>query len=160
MNPTVRPARKEDAETVARYALELFRQHHIWDRKRFADVSNLEGATQFYRSRVDANDAGLLIAEIDGRPVGFAYVQFEELNYADLLESAAWLHDIYVDQQARRSGAGAELIRAAKEAAVALGANKLVLSVAAVNTVGQAFFEQEGFRTTMHEMMVEVGPDV
>ena len=42
-----------------------------------------------------------VVAELDGEIVGFAYVQYEAKNYPNLLETAAWLHDIYVDEAAR-----------------------------------------------------------
>ena len=47
--------------------------------------------------------------------MGFAYVTYEERNYAELAESPAHLHDIYVEESARRSGAGDALIDAAEQ---------------------------------------------
>lgn len=156
MAVTVRRARPEDAERIAEFALSLFAQHRGYDPGRFADLGDIEGAKWFYGGCIGAADAAILIVENDVRPVGYAYLQYEEQNYADLLESVAWLHDIYLDEAARGIGAGGALMEAAVQAARDLGADKVVLHVAAQNAVGQEFFELAGFRTTMFEMMLEI----
>ena len=152
----VRRAEAKEARTIAEYAIKLFAQHREYDARRFADVSSIEGAERFYGSRTNAKDARLLVAELGGEIVGFAYVQYEALDYAALLESAAWLHDIYIIEAARGSNAGTSLIEAAARAAKELGADKLMLSVAARNEYAQAFFERKGFQTTMVEMMLDL----
>lgn len=147
-----RRATPEDAQTIAEFAILLSEQHRDYDNERFVALGDIEGAKWFYGGQTTADDAVILIAEDDGRPVGFAYIQYETIDYADLLESAVWLHDIYVVESARGMGAGGKLIRAATKAAEELGADKLVLHVAARNAAGQEFFERAGFRTTMFEM--------
>lgn len=157
MAVTVRRARPDDTEKIAEFALSLFAQHRGYDPGRFADLGDIEGAKWFYGGCIGAVDAAILIVENDGRPVGYAYLQYEERNYAELLESVAWLHDIYLDEAARGIGAGKALMDACVDAAQELGADKMVLHVAAKNAFGQEFFERAGFRTTMFEMMLEVG---
>jgi GNAT superfamily N-acetyltransferase len=154
MSVQVRRARKSDARTIAGFSLKLVEQHVGYDPVRFARMATLEGMEWFYGGQADAKDARVLVAEIDNHVVGFAYVAFEERNYADLSVSSARLHDIYVDEDARGSGAGSKLIEAAVEEAKGFGATKLLLSVAAKNTLARDFFEKEGFQTTMHEMML------
>lgn len=153
----VRRARPEDADKIAEFALSLFAQHRDYDPERFADLGDIDGARRFYGGCIDADSAAILIVENDGRPVGYAFLQYEERNYAELLESVAWLHDIYLDEAARGIGAGRALMNACVAAAQELGADKMVLHVAAKNAVGQEFFELAGFRTTMFEMTLEVG---
>lgn len=152
----VRNARPVDVEKIAEFALQLFAQHRGYDPERFADLGSIDGAKWFYGSRIDAADAAILIVEDDETPVGYAYLEYEEQNYADLLESVAWLHDIYLADAARGMGAGKLLIEAARDAAAKLGAERMVLHVAAKNAVGQQFFERSGFRTTMFEMMLKI----
>jgi ribosomal protein S18 acetylase RimI-like enzyme len=152
----VRRATPDDAEKIAEFAILLSEQHRDYDPERFVALGDRDGAKWFYGGQTTAKDAAVLIVEDSGEAVGFAYLQYEEKNYADLLESAAWLHDIYVVETARGSGAGKKLIEAAKTTAVELGATKMVLHVAERNALGQRFFEREGFRTTMLEMTVEL----
>lgn len=152
----MRRARREDAPAVAELALRLFAQHRDYDARRFAEIASIEGAERFYGSQTNANDAAVLVAELDEKVVGFAYIQFEALNYAALLENAAWLHDLYIDEAARGQNAGKSLIKAAVETAKELGADKLLLSVAAQNQIAQKTFERAGFRTTMVEMFLDL----
>jgi GNAT superfamily N-acetyltransferase len=153
---TIRRAEARDARAVAEYALKLFAQHTEYDQRRFAEIASIEGAEKFYASRMKAKDARVFVAEAGGEIVGFAYVEYEALDYSALLERAAWLHDIYINAAARGSNAGTLLIEAAKQAAKEMGADKLMLTVAAQNKVAKAFFERKGFRTTMVEMMFDL----
>jgi L-amino acid N-acyltransferase YncA len=157
MSVTVRRAVEADAEKVADYAIKLFAQHRDYDPVRFVSLSDTSGAAWFYGTRMKAEGSAVLVAELDGNVVGFAYLEFEAMNYSGLLENAVWLHDIYIDDAARDSGAGRELITAAADEAKRLGADKLMLSVAARNSSAMKFFEDRGFRTTMHEMMLDLG---
>lgn len=154
MTVAVRRARPEDAAIIAKFALKLFAQHREYDPERFADLSNVAGAERFYAGRSNADEAAVLIAEIDERVIGFAYLEFEQLDYANLLENAAWLHDLYVDETARGTGAGRALIDRAIKEANSLGADKVVLHVAAKNEHASAFFKKAGLRETMVEMTV------
>lgn len=153
---TVRRARKEDAEAIARFALGLFAQHRAYDPERFAELGNLEGAARYYNSRAEADDAAVLVAELEGRVVGFAYLEYERMDYANLLENAVWLHDLYVDDSTRGTGAGKMLMQAAVDFGTHMGAGAVVLTVASQNTQAQDFFRRIGFRDTMVEMTLSV----
>jgi GNAT superfamily N-acetyltransferase len=152
----VRKAKPGDEQRVAEFAIRLFDQHVEYDRERFSRFANVEGAARFYRSRFDTPDSAVLVAEMEGEVVGFAYLERDELNYAELLRDGAWLHDIYVDESARAKGAGKALIEAAADAAKRMGAEKLLLTVAAKNAAAQQVFEKAGFRRTMVEMTLNL----
>lgn len=156
MAVAVRRATKQDARTVAEFAIKLFAQHRKYNSRRFAEVASLEGAERFYSSQSEAKDAAVLVAELENKIVGFAYLQFEALDYANLLENAAWLHDIYVDEKARGFNAGKILIAEAVKTAKSLGADKLMLMAASQNEYAKQFFERQGFETTMVEMMLDL----
>ena len=153
---TVRKAQPNDSLKVAELAGKLVEQHKEYDSQRFSRLATVEQAEWFYGNQTKADDAAVLVAEIGDEIVGFAYLQFEAKDYANLLENAAWLHDIYVDEAARGQNAGKLLIEKSIEIAKELGANKLMLSVAAKNEYGREFFERNGFRTTMVEMMLDL----
>lgn len=156
MSAVIRRAREGDEDRVAELLLKLVKQHVCYDPARFSDFVTLQGAADFYRSRFEAEDAAVLVAETHGQIVGFAYVEFSRLDYENLLENAAWLHDIYVESDARSEGIGLELIVAVGKTAELLGAKKLLLSVAARNRAAQEFFEKAGFRQTMLEMTLNL----
>ena len=156
MAVTVRRATRKDARAVAEFAIKLFAQHRNYDAHRFADISAVEGAERFYGSQTEAPDAAVLVAEFENKVVGFAYLQYEAMDYANLLENAVWLHDIYIEEAARSQNAGKLLIEKSIAGARELGADKLMLSVAAKNEIARKFFERRGFRETMVEMMLDL----
>ena len=152
----VRRATVKDAQIVAELAQKLIRQHRDYNVRRFMQPADLERMAWFYGSQTKVKDAAVLVAELSEKIVGFAFLQFEAKNYAALLESAAWLHDIYIEKAARRFNVGKSLIEAARKTAKELGADKLMLSVAAENEIAQTFFERIGFKATMVEMMLDL----
>jgi GNAT superfamily N-acetyltransferase len=156
MPVTVRRANLKDARTIAELSLKLVVQHQDYDPRRFTQLASLEQAEWFYGKQTSAGDAAVLVAELEGEIVGFAYIEFEAKDYANLLENAAWLHDIYIDETTRGNSAGKLLIEKSIKVAKELGAGKLMLSVAAKNEYARKFFERNGFRETMVEMMLDL----
>jgi GNAT superfamily N-acetyltransferase len=156
MAVTVRRALPEDARAVAELAIKLVVQHQNYNPRRFARLATVEQAEWYYGSQTKAADAAVLVAALEEKIVGFAYIQYEARNYAELLETAAWLHDIYIDEEARGSNAGKLLIENSIAVAGELGADKLMLSVAAENEFAREFFGRRGFRETMVEMMLDL----
>ena len=156
MPVTVRRATRADADAIAGFAIALVQQHVDYDGMRFSSIGSRSGMAGFYESQMDVANAAVLVVEHDGELVGFAYLQYEPMLYAELATNVAWLHDIYVAPDARGSGAGRELIGAAAVEAKHFGAAKMLLSVAAQNVGAREFFEHEGFKTTMFEMMLPV----
>jgi GNAT superfamily N-acetyltransferase len=156
MSVTVRRAVKEDIRQVAGLAVKLVVQHENYDSRRFSRLYDEEQAGWYYGSQTEAADAAVLVAELEGEIVGFAYLQYEAKDYANLLENAAWLHDIYITEAARGQNAGKLLIEKSIAVAKELGADKLMLSVAAKNELAREFFERRGFRETMVEMMLDL----
>ncbi|MDI1240813.1 MAG: GNAT family N-acetyltransferase [bacterium] len=156
MPAVIRRAKPGDEIAVATFAIKLFDLHAGYDRERFSTFADIDGAARFYRSRFDRPDSAVLVAEVFNEVVGFAYIERDELNYAELLENGAWLHDIFVEKAARSQGVGKALIEAAAAVARELGAKKLLLTVADKNLSGQRFFSNAGFRQTMIEMTLNL----
>jgi GNAT superfamily N-acetyltransferase len=154
MATTVRKATRDDAAAIARMAIALFDLHVGWDPKRFTHIATADGAAAYYGQR--AENGRVLIAESDGVIAGFAYFEYEERDYVNLLSNVVWLHDIYVEKSQRGNGAGGALLKAVRDEAKSLSADKVLLTVAAKNEAGQKLFTRNGFRTTMHEMMLVI----
>ena len=99
MAVTVRHATRADAESIAGFAVALFELHAKWDPRRFTQIATLEGATQFYGDRAEAGS--VLVADLDGTAVGFAYFEYAETLYAELATrvlTGAFDRDPYVDE--------------------------------------------------------------
>ncbi|MGH3079458.1 MAG: GNAT family N-acetyltransferase, partial [Gaiellaceae bacterium] len=80
-----------------------------------------------------------LVAEEDGRPVGFALAR-------QRTPSLATLTDLYVRKDARRSGVATELMREVLVAVAERGTELLDLEVMASNTVARSLYARWGFR--------------
>ena len=76
----------------------------------------------------------------------------------DLRGPCGFVHDVYVDERARRQGAGRELLRAAIAWAHSKGRSQVVLWSKSQNDAAQRLFAAEGFRSTMIEMTRDEEP--
>ena len=158
MSILVRPAVQADLSAVAPLAAKLVRLHRDFDPQRFMLLENVEaGYAQFFASQLRRKQAVILVAEVSERISGYAYGALEERDWNALLDRAGALHDIYVDEGARRKGVARELLTAMLARLEALGAPRVVLHTAWVNEGAHRFFEAAGFRRTMIEMTREAG---
>jgi ribosomal protein S18 acetylase RimI-like enzyme len=153
---TVRAARDADTPVLGRMGAALARLHHAWDRQRFMLPDDIEEGYRWWLGRELANpDAIVLVAERDGAVVGYAYGRLEERDWNALLDACGGFHDLWVDEPARRTGAGRALAEALVQRFDALGAPRVVLKTATKNEAAQRLFASLGWRPTMLEMTRE-----
>jgi ribosomal protein S18 acetylase RimI-like enzyme len=98
----------------------------------------------------------VLVAERDGEVIGYAYAAIEPRDWMSLRDTAGILHDIIVDAERRRTGAGRMLLDAALAFLKSRGAPRVVLETAERNEEAHRLFERAGFRRTMIEMTREL----
>jgi GNAT superfamily N-acetyltransferase len=155
----IRPAVVEDLPAVSRLAADLVRLHHQLDPPRFMLVEPIEEGYQWFFSRELARrKARILVAEEDGRILGYAYATLEARDWNDLLDACGKLNDLYVDAGARRRGIARALVESAFAWFRERKAPRVVLLSAWQNPDAHAFFESLGFRRTMVEMTAELDP--
>jgi ribosomal protein S18 acetylase RimI-like enzyme len=129
----IRPATADDVPVV----LDLWRAFELeipdaaWrDDDSEHDISELERA-------VEGPDV-VLLAEQDGEPVGLSVAEKKG-------ERLGFLHILYVQPRARRSGVAAELVRETAEQLRAQGAEMLELEVLASNEDAREVYDHWGF---------------
>ena len=151
---TIRPATALDWPRVGALSELLVATHHEWDSERFISAEQLRG--DVYTSRVRehvADGTGIvLVADEDGRVVGFVFVGVEPESWKELRTEAGYIHDLVVDLSHRRAGIGAALLQAALEWFHTRGVTRVMLWTAPQNVHAQTLFHRFGFRTTMMEM--------
>jgi ribosomal protein S18 acetylase RimI-like enzyme len=153
----IRRARAADLPAVSRLAAELVRLHHRYDPPRFLLIEPVEDGYQwFFSKEIKRRGAVILVAEDEGRIIGYAYGTLEGRNWNDLLDACGKLNDLYVDPAARRQGTGRALVTAMFAELRQRGAPRVVLLSAWKNPEAHAFFESLGFRRTMVEMTAEL----
>ncbi len=149
-----------DLPQVGVLAGKLVRLHYAFDPKRFMLPPDPEGGyARYFSTQLDNEDVILLVAEDDEGVCGYVYARHEPRSYNELLEACVKLHDIYVEERARRRGVGETLLRETFRRAEARGAPRIVLLTATQNVVAQRLFKRLGFRTTMLEMTRELGEE-
>jgi ribosomal protein S18 acetylase RimI-like enzyme len=154
----VRRASSDDLPALGRLGALLVQTHHEFDSQRFLAATTLtaEGYASFLRSQLADPDVVVLVAEIDGHVVGYAFGAIEGVDYLSLRGPAGVLHDLIVDAEYRGRGIGRLLLDEMVSTLASRGAPRIVLSTAERNTSAQRFFERLGFRRTMIEMTREL----
>jgi len=157
----IRRMRAADLDAVGVLAGKLVRLHHAYDPQRFLrPVDPERGYARWFSTQLEDREVILLVATSPGEPapLGYVYARMEPRSYNDLLDACARLHDVYVDERARRRGVGEALVRETFRIAAELGAPRVVLHTASQNEDAQRLFQRAGFRTTMLEMTSEISP--
>ena len=155
---TIRPATPSDEPALGRYGAALMRQHHAEDARRFLLTERPEsGYGRFLVSCLGDADSLVLVAERSpGGVVGYVFASLEPLSWRDLRGPCGFVHDVYVDDEARRQGIGRDLMRAAIEWIRSRGMTQVVLWSKSNNGAAQHVFTQLGFRSTMIEMTLDL----
>jgi ribosomal protein S18 acetylase RimI-like enzyme len=135
----------------------LVAEHHDFDPLRFLAGGDQTPAryASFIGSQLDEPDAVVLVAESDGKVIGYAYGSVEGYDYMSLRGPAGVLQDIIVDPASRGRGIGRLLLNSILEKLKSRGVPRVVLSTAEGNAAAQNLFASAGFRRTMIEMTRE-----
>ena len=159
----VREARAEDLPGAAALAGVMVRLHHELDPKRFAILSEpIEAGYERWLAHESANKKALVLVVVPKKQrkshavLGYAYALLEPRDWNMLREACGVLHDLVVDERARRRGVAGALLEATAAWMKERGAPRMVLSTAATNETARAFFAKRGFRATMIEMAREL----
>ena len=161
---SIRPATSSDLPALGRLGALLMRTHYNFDRKRFLEpgTNAEEGYAWFLGEQLkDEGNAVVLVAEepfdsAQGEVVGYVYAALEPISWKELRDACGFIHDVAVDEQARRHGIGAALVEAAMKWLKERGAPRVVLGTAEQNVAAQRLFSRLGFRRTMIEMTREL----
>lgn len=114
-------------------------------RQFYRKPSDPDLARRFLLERFQHNESIILLAtRQDGSAVGFTqlFPSFSSVSAARIFI----LNDLFVQPDARRSGVGSLLLKAAVEFSRALGAARLTLSTELTNDTAQALYEGEGWK--------------
>jgi ribosomal protein S18 acetylase RimI-like enzyme len=155
----IRHATQDDCPALGRLGSMLMQVHHDLDRRRFIRPGeNAEACyALFLSNELNDGDAVILVAERDSTLVAYIYASVEpQLQWQDARDRAAFVHDVFVDPQNRRSGIATALTRAALDWFVQRGVPRVTLWTSSSNDAAQTVFASLGFRKTMVEMTREL----
>ena len=101
-------------------------------------------------------DVIIYVAERDNEVIGYVYAGLEPISWKELRDACGFIHDVVVDESARRNGTATALIEKAIEWLGERGAPRVMLWTAERNAAAQQLFARLGFRRTMIEMTREL----
>jgi GNAT superfamily N-acetyltransferase len=154
---TIRRATRADLPALGPLGAQLVRLHHAFDPDRFlAPRPNVEdGYAWFLGTQLGEPGVVILVAERDGRVIGYAYAGLEPMSWKELRGPAGFIQDVVVAEPERGAGIGTQLMEAAARWLEEAGAPRVMLLTAAQNQPARRLFEHLGFRPTMIEMTRE-----
>ena len=160
-NVKIRPAMHADMNAVGRLGAMLIEEHYEFDRDRFiaASPESPQRYGAFLGTQLERENIIVLVADIDGKVVGYTYAGVEGFDYMALRGPAGALYDIVVDPASRGQGIGRMLLDATIAALKKRGEPRIVLSTAEKNETAQRLFARAGFRRTMIEMTLTLDGD-
>ncbi len=155
---TIRRAVEADLDALGRLGASLMRLHYAFDQQRFLAPGDKpeQGYAWFLGTQLREPDVVVFVAESDATVVGYVYAGLEPLSWKELRGPAGFIHDVVVEEPARKAGVATALIEAAVDWLKAHGAPRVVLWTAAPNDAAQRLFAARGFRKTMIEMTREL----
>jgi len=127
-----------EAEDVARLIAEFGK----WWGKNVVPEAEVRASVE----RIMGGDDGeYLLGAVDGAPVGVCQLRFRWSVWKSAED--CWLEDLFVREEARRSGLGRALVEAALERARERGCKRIELDVNEDNSAARALYEACGFQT-------------
>jgi len=102
--------------------------------------------------------AFVLLAEIDGNPIGFA--TYHRIYSTFLAQPGIWLDDLYVKAEHRSNGAGEALIRRLCQIAQEIGGSRIDWTVDATNARAIKFYERMGAKIRQRMRLCRLDSEV
>lgn len=153
----IRRAENRDLAVLGRLGALMVTNHHGYDAARFMvpgeDVA--EGYAWFLGTELAQEDVLVLVAEVADQVVGYVYAALEPQSWKELREPAGFIHDLVIEESARRRGIATQLLESAAAWLESHGAPRVMLWTAEKNEAAQRLFEHLGFRRTMIELTRE-----
>ncbi len=149
----VRRAKARDLPLVTRLWRELIGFHEALGGQDFRLAPNAEaGWKKYLRSHMAHPKKLCLVAEVDGRPVGFLMATIEKRPPILMERDYGHISDAYVQEPNRRKGVGKALVTEALAWFEAKRVGRVRLQTDARNTLGFEFWKRLGFQTTVLTM--------
>jgi ribosomal protein S18 acetylase RimI-like enzyme len=157
---TIRRATPDDLEALGRLGALLMRAHYAFDSHRFMrpGAHAEEGYAAFLATQLDDPESLVLVAVREGAVRGYVYAGIEPRSWKELRDRAGFIHDVLVDETSRRGGLADALLDGAIEWLRQQRLPRVLLWTSSHNEQAQRLFARKGFRMTMHEMTLELGP--
>jgi ribosomal protein S18 acetylase RimI-like enzyme len=149
MTVTIRNAVDADLDELIRLNAQVQRLHAQVYPADFKSSTDEGEVRDFLASVMRRPDHTILVAQIDGAVVGYAWFEIQDRPQTPFTWSKkrVFLHHICVDSGQRRLGIGSALVTRVEERALAGGIGEVALDMWSLNDTAQAFFKSCGLKT-------------
>lgn len=142
----IREATAEDLKTLFELSFEFLKNEAGLEPTYDPEYAKTEDSQNFIKLKIQSDDAIFLVAEDNGRLVGFLMGTIYPRPKARKSMKPAVLDEIFVSQGYRNKGVGKELIEKFQDWARGKGANKLRVSTHHKNEEAIKFYREFGFK--------------
>ncbi len=115
-----------------------------------------KGYIRWLASQIPQPRSVFLLAELDQRIVGFLIATVDPEIPIYTVKEYGFIHDVWVDEDARQHGVGRALILEMVARFRAIGVPQIRLDVVATNTPAEQLFASCGFAVATKEMIAEL----
>ena len=153
----IRKAKLQDIEKVTNYGLILLKQHSDLDPYFVPSDAVEEVYRNFMEQSLLSEDRLLLVAEIDGKLVGYAAAEIQARSPIFRIAKNGYINDVFVEEEFRKLGIAREFLTELKKWFESKGIKHVELSVLADNEVGKKTWAKFGFETYEIKKRVSMG---
>jgi diamine N-acetyltransferase len=149
MTVTIRNAVDADLDALIKLNAQVQRLHAQVYPADFKSLTDEGEVRDFLRSVMRWTDHTILIAQVDGAVVGYAWIEIQDRPQTPFTwaKKRVFLHHICVDSGHRRLGIGSALITKVEERALAAGIGEFALDMWSLNGTAQEFFKSRGLKS-------------
>lgn len=146
MSISIRRAKPSDIETIQQFGSKLLNfERENYDASLDSNWALSDEAKVRYLDAIQ--NKYVIIAELEEQPIGFLIGSIIEPKASDARQiKQAYLQNIYVDEDFRKTGAGKQLVAAFKKYCQDEGVKRLNVSVLAANEIAIKFYNIVGFK--------------
>lgn len=152
MNVIIRKATLADLPALLRFEQGVIDAERPMD----ADLKRTEMHYYDIKELIESPKIELLVAEVDGQPVGSGYAKIEVAKSWHNFDHHAYLGFMYTDPAHRGKGINPALVNKLKEWCRAQGVYNLALEVYHNNPAALKAYEKVGFAPKLVEMRLEI----
>lgn len=141
----IRKAKPKDIEQVTEYGVSLLKQHYDFD-SYFAPAKNVHEVYQkFFKSCIHAKNRNLLIAEENGKIVGYAVGELGSRPPVFKIRKFGFISDVFVEKKFRKQGISKQFLLELKKWFKSKNLKHIELTVHVKNEVGKKAWGKYGF---------------
>lgn len=157
----IRPATPADVPAVLPMVAKICAMHEALDPAKYGFLPRPEQRYHKWLTKLATDERSLFLVAEDNaiapiKLVGFIVGTVEREIPIYRLKEYAFIHDLWVEPEYRRTGIARQLVIQAVEAFNAIGVEQIRLDTVAANDAARKLFAECGFRPSAIEMLIEL----